>query len=180
MAVKISTGEPGGHNFLNPKLIAPLVSKLEGTIVECRTAYRGKRFDTESHWQAIKDHGFFDIAPCDLMDEDGEIKIYFEGGKHLQGFDLVGSHIKNYNSMLMLSHFKGHAMDGFGGALKNMSIGVASRNGKAWIHSVGITTDPDELWNHTDDQDGFLESMAEACKAVVVEIKNEFEEIKNE
>lgn len=180
VAVKISTGEPGGHNFLNPKLIAPLVSKLEGTIVECRTAYREKRFDTESHWQAIKDHGFFDIAPCDLMDEDGEIKIYFEGGKHLQGFDLVGSHIKNYNSMLMLSHFKGHAMGGFGGALKNMSIGVASRNGKAWIHSVGTTTDPDELWDHTDDQDGFLESMAEACKAVVVETKNEFEEIKIE
>lgn len=167
VAVKISTGEPGGHNFLNPTLIKGLVNKLDGTIVENCTAYRGKRFDVESHWQAIKDHGFMDIAPCDIMDEDGEIEIPVLGGKHLQGINIVGSHIENYDSMLMLSHFKGHAMGGFGGALKNMSIGVASRNGKAWIHSVGFTKDPDTMWNHIDDQDGFLESMAEADKAVV-------------
>lgn len=166
VAVKISTGEPGGHNFLNPKLIQPLVNKLNGTIVECCTAYRGKRFDVKSHYKAIKDHGFMDIAPCDIMDEDGEIKIPVNGGKHL-GYDIIGSHAKNYDSMLVLSHFKGHAMGGFGGALKNMSIGVASRNGKAWIHSVGRTTDPDEMWGLIDDQDGFLESMAEACKAVI-------------
>lgn len=173
VAVKISTGEPGGHNFLNPKLIQPLVSKLSGTIVECCTAYRGKRFDAKSHWNVMKDHGFMDIAPCDIMDEDGEIKIPLEGGTHLKGFDLVGDHIKNYQSMLMLSHFKGHAMGGFGGALKNMSIGVASRNGKAWIHSVGRTSDPDAMWNMIDDQDGFLESMAEACKAVLTYFKPE-------
>ncbi len=173
VAVKISTGEPGGHNFLNPKLIEPLVTKLQGTIVECCTAYRGKRFDVKSHWQAIKDHGFMDIAPCDIMDEDGEIKIPLQGGEHLNGYDIVGSHIENYSSMLMLSHFKGHAMGGFGGALKNMSIGVASRNGKAWIHSVGRTTDPDKMWELIDDQDGFLESMAEACKAVVTYFKPE-------
>ena len=173
VAVKISTGEPGGHNFLNPKLIEPLVKKLNGTIVECCTAYRGNRFDVKNHWKAIKDHGFLDIAPCDIMDEEGEIKIPLQGGNHLDGYDIVGSHIQNYNSMLMLSHFKGHAMGGFGGALKNMSIGVASRNGKAWIHSVGITTDPDEAWKHVDDQDGFLESMAEACKAVVTYFKPE-------
>lgn len=167
VAVKISTGEPGGHNFLNPNLIKPLIDKLNGTIVECCTAYRGKRFDVESHWKAIKDHGFMDIAPCDIMDEEGEMELHFEGGKHLKGVNYVGSHIKNYDSMLILSHFKGHAMGGFGGALKNMSIGVASRNGKAWIHSVGITIDPDESWKHTKDQDGFLESMAEADKAVV-------------
>lgn len=167
VAVKISTGEPGGHNFLNPKLIAPLVNKLNGTIVENCTAYRGRRFDVADHWQAIKEHGFMDIAPCDIMDEDGEIKIPLEGGKHLQGFDIVGDHIKNYGSMLMLSHFKGHAMGGFGGALKNMSIGVASKNGKAWIHSWGNTEDPDDCWNFTENQDAFLESMAEACKAVV-------------
>lgn len=167
VAVKISTGEPGGHNFLNPNLIKDLVQKLNGTIVECCTAYRGKRFDVDSHLQAIKDHGFMDIAPCDIMDSEGEVELHFEGGKHLGGINYVGSHIKNYNSMLMLSHFKGHAMGGFGGALKNMSIGVASRNGKAWIHSVGITKDPDEMWNHTSDQDGFLESMAEACKSVI-------------
>ena len=173
VAVKISTGEPGGHNFLNPKLIEPLVTKLKGTIVECCTAYRGKRFDVKSHWQATKDHGFMNIAPCDIMDEEGEIKIPLEGGEHLNGYDIVGSHISRYSSMLMLSHFKGHAMGGFGGALKNMSIGVASRNGKAWIHSVGRTTDPDKMWGLIDDQDGFLESMAEACKAVVTYFKPE-------
>ncbi|MCH5172008.1 MAG: DUF362 domain-containing protein [Erysipelotrichales bacterium] len=165
VAVKISTGEPGGHNFLNPKLIEGLVNKLNGTIVECCTAYRGRRFDAPEHWKAIKEHGFMDIAPCDIMDEDEEIEIPIESGKHLS-YDIVGEHIHNYNSMLMLSHFKGHAMGGFGGALKNMSIGVASRRGKAWIHTVGRTKDPDELWDLVEDQDGFLESMAEACKGV--------------
>lgn len=167
VAVKISTGEPGGHNFLNPELIKGLVNKLNGTIVECCTAYRGKRFTPDSHWQAIKEHGFTDIAPCDIMDEEGEIELHFEGGKHLQGINYVGSHLTNYDSMLVLSHFKGHAMGGFRGALKNMSIGIASRNGKAWIHSVGITTDVDEMWNHIDNQDGFLESMAEANKSII-------------
>lgn len=168
VAVKISTGEPGGHHFLNPKLIEPLVTKLNGTIVECCTAYRGKRFDVDSHWQTFKDHGFTAIAPCDVMDEDGEMEIPVSKlGKHLHGHNIVGEHLKNYDSMLMLSHFKGHAMGGFGGALKNMSIGVASRNGKAWIHSVGRTSDPDEMWKLTDDQDGFLESMAEACSGVM-------------
>ncbi len=167
VAIKISTGEPGGHNFLNPNLIKELVNKLNGTIVECNTAYRGKRFDVDSHYQAIKDHGFMDIAPCDIMDEEGDMEIPVNGGKHLHGKNIVGSHLKNYDSMLMLSHFKGHAMGGFGGALKNMSIGVSSKAGKAWIHSVGITADPDEMWGHVDNQDGFLESMAEADKAVV-------------
>ncbi len=167
VAIKISTGEPGGHNFLNPQLIKPLVDKLNGTIVECCTAYRGARFEPTSHWQAIKDHGFVDIAPCDIMDEEGEMELHFTGGSHLKGINYVGSHLPRYNSMLMLSHFKGHAMGGFGGALKNMSIGVASKNGKAWIHSAGYTKDPDILWDHVDNQDGFLESMAEADKAVV-------------
>lgn len=173
VAVKISTGEPGGHHFLSPQLIKPLVDKLNGTIVECRTAYHGKRFETKDHWQTIKDHGFYDIAPCDLMDEDGEMEISLEGGKHLKGHDIVGTHLKNYDSMLTLSHFKGHAMGGFGGALKNMSIGVASRDGKAWIHSWGNTTEPDKLWDYVDNQDAFLESMAEACKAVVTFFKPE-------
>ena len=167
VAVKISTGEPGGHNFLNPNLIGPLVNKLNGTIVECRTAYHGKRFETADHWQTIKDHGFYDIAPCDLMDEDGEIKIPIKNSKHLKNYDIVGKNLKNYNSMLMLSHFKGHAMAGFGGALKNMSIGVASRNGKAWIHSWGNTQTPDKLWDYVQNQDAFLESMAEACEGVM-------------
>lgn len=167
VAVKLSSGEPGGHNFLNPKLIQPLISYLDGTIVECCTAYRGKRFDSKSHLQVMKDHGFMDIASCDIMDSDGEMELHFEGGRHLKGVNYVGSHLMNYDSMLVLSHFKGHAMGGFGGALKNMSIGVASRGGKAWIHSVGITTDPDESWKYTNDQDGFLESMAEADKSVI-------------
>ena len=173
VAVKISTGEPGGHHFLSPQLIKPLVDKLSGTIVECLTAYHGKRFEAKDHWQTIKDHGFYDIAPCDLMDEDGEMEIALEGGKHLKGHNIVGTHLKNYDSMLMLSHFKGHAMGGFGGALKNMSIGVASKNGKAWIHSWGNTTEPDKCWDFADNQDAFLESMAEACKAVVTFFKPE-------
>ncbi len=167
VAVKISTGEPGGHNFLNPNLIKDLVKKLNGTIVECCTAYRGGRFEVSDHWQAIEKHGFKKIAPCDIMDEEGDIEINFEGGKHLKGINYVGSHLANYDSMLVLSHFKGHAMGGFGGALKNMSIGCASKAGKSWIHSVGITKNPDEMWNHIDNQDGFLESMAEADKAIV-------------
>ncbi len=167
VAVKISTGEPGGHHFLNPNLIKDLVQKLNGTIVECCTAYRGQRFDVESHQKAIEDHGFTEIAPCDIMDSEEDMVIPVNGGSHLQGKNYVGSHLQNYDSMLMLSHFKGHAMGGFGGALKNMSIGVSSRNGKAWIHSAGFTKDPDEMWSHIDDQDGFLESMAEADLSVV-------------
>ena len=167
VAVKISTGEPGGHNFLNPKLIQPLVNKINGTIVECCTAYKGRRYYPKDHWEAIKEHGFTDIAPCDILDEDGEVEFYFEGGKHLQGKNYVGKNIKNYKSILMLSHFKGHAMGGFGGALKNMSIGLASREGKAWIHTVGKTKDTKTMWAHTKDQDGFLESMAEACKSII-------------
>lgn len=167
VAIKISTGEPGGHNFLNPALIKPLVDKLNGTIVECNTAYKGKRFGSKDHWEAIKNHGFLEIAPCDIMDEEGEIELHFKGGNHLKGINYVGSHLPNYDSMLVLSHFKGHQMGGFGGALKNMSIGIASREGKAWIHTAGITKNVDEMWEHVDDQDAFLESMAEADKSVI-------------
>lgn len=167
VAVKISTGEPGGHYFLNPKLIAPLVNRLNGTIVECNTAYHGRRYESSEHWKTIKEHGYFDIAPCDIMDEEGETKLYFDGGRHLKGYNIVGSHIKRYDSMLMLSHFKGHQMGGFGGALKNMSIGVASRSGKAWIHSWGNTESTETVWDYEYNQDAFLESMAEACKSVV-------------
>lgn len=131
VAVKISTGEMGGHNYLDSNLIKGLVQKLNGTIVECNTAYNGKRMNSNDHWETIKAHGFMEIAPCDIMDEDGEIEIPVNGGEHLQNKNIVGSHIQNYDSMLMLSHFKGHAMGGFGGALKNMSIGVTSSNGKA-------------------------------------------------
>lgn len=161
VAVKISTGEPGGHNFLQPELIRPLVEKLNGTIVECNTAYKGRRFSSADHWQAIREHGFLEIAPCDIMDEEGEMALPVKNGTHLTE-NYVGDHLKNYDSMLMLSHFKGHAMGGFGGALKNMSIGVASSHGKAVIHGAG---DPAHLWDA--DHDSFLESMAEADGAVM-------------
>ena len=163
-AVKISTGEPGGHNFLNPKMIKPLVDLLQGTIVECNTAYPGKRNTTKAHWQTIKDHGFFDIAPCDIMDEDGEISIPVKNGFQLKE-NIVGSHLKNYNSMLMLSHFKGHMMGGFGGALKNMSIGIASSKGKIHIHTAGKSKNFDDAF--TTVQDHFLEAMADADSSVV-------------
>lgn len=161
VAVKISTGEPGGHNYLKPEFIKDLVNELDGTIVECNTAYEGRRNTTEEHWKAIREHGFPDIAPCDIMDEEGEISIPVTHGKHLTE-NFVGAHLANYDSMLVLSHFKGHLMGGFGGALKNMSIGIASAHGKAHIHGVGV---PENLW--TADHDSFLECMADADKAVV-------------
>ncbi len=161
VAVKISTGEPGGHNFLNPNLIKKLVNKLNGTIVECNTAYEGRRSTSSEHWEAIKEHGFMDIAPCDIMDEDGEFEIPVPNGKRIHK-NYVGNHLKNYDSMLILSHFKGHAMGGFGGALKNMSIGIASAHGKAYIHGAG---EEEHLWDA--DHDSFLESMADADASIV-------------
>ncbi len=161
VAVKISTGEPGGHNFLQPALIRGLVETLQGTIVECNTAYEGRRNTTQEHWKAIAEHGFLDIAPCDILDEEGELSLPVTGGTHLTE-NFVGANLQRYDSMLLLSHFKGHAMGGFGGALKNLSIGVASAHGKAHIHGVGI---PENLW--TADHDSFLECMAEADKAVM-------------
>ncbi len=166
IAVKISTGEPGGHNFLSPNLIKDLVNKLNGTIVECNTAYAGRRNTTEEHYKAIKEHGFMDIAKVNIMDEDGDIAIPVKNGIHLKE-NYVGKNIENYDSMLMLSHFKGHQMGGFGGALKNMSIGVASANGKAWIHTAGVTKDTIEMRSNWAEQDHFLESMAEADESVV-------------
>lgn len=165
VAVKLSTGEPGGHNFLQPSLINALVQKVNGTIVECNTAYGGGRADTESHLKAAADHGFTAIAPVVIMDAEGEVKLPVEGGKHLK-FDIVGKDFLNYDFTIILSHFKGHAMGGFGGAIKNMSIGIASSNGKAWIHSAGKTRVPAEAWKNLPEQDDFLESMAEAAKAV--------------
>lgn len=165
VAVKISTGEPGGHNFLQPSLIEPFVKLVDGTIVECNTAYAGKRFTTEDHLKAAEDHGFTAIAPVDIMDAEGEVKLPLADGKHLK-YDIVGSHYPDYDFTVILSHFKGHAMGGFGGAVKNMSIGIASSNGKSYIHSAGKVETPDSLWQNLPEQDDFLESMAEAAKAV--------------
>lgn len=163
VAVKVSTGEPGGHNFLQPALIKDLVQSVNGTIVECNTAYSGRRNTTEAHRKAAEEHGFTAIAEVDIMDADGDMLLPVNGGKHLKE-DFVGKNFANYQFTIILSHFKGHAMGGFGGAIKNMSIGIASSRGKAWIHTAGTTdTDP---WSHTAPQNDFLESMAEAAKAV--------------
>lgn len=162
VAVKLSTGEPGGHNFLQPSLIKDLVQKMNGTIVECNTAYGGGRSDTESHRKAAEDHGFTAVAPVDIMDTEGEVRLPVAGGKHLKE-DIVGANYLNYDFTVVLSHFKGHAMGGFGGAIKNISIGIASSNGKRLIHSAGTSTTE---WGNPE-QDDFLESMAEAAKAIV-------------
>lgn len=166
VAVKISSGESMKSNHLSPKLIAPLVNSVNGTLVECNTAYPGNRNTTQAHIQAIKDHGYADIAPFDIMDADGDTTITIKGGFHLP-YDIVGKNFLNYDFMIVLSHFKGHAMGGMGGALKNISIGIGSSNGKAWIHTAGKTNNPNELWDNLPEQDDFLESMADACKGVI-------------
>ncbi|MBQ5976914.1 MAG: DUF362 domain-containing protein [Oscillospiraceae bacterium] len=167
VAVKISTGESGKSNYLRPALIGPLVQKLGGTIVECCTAYGGHRQNIRKHWKEIDERGFKEIAPVDIMDEFGEFEIPVENGCHLDT-DIVGSGLKSYDSVLILSHFKGHVMGGFGGALKNISIGIASSAGKAKIHSAGKTTDTKLCWAlKRAKQDEFLESMADACKGVI-------------
>ena len=136
VAVKISTGESEQSNHLRPELIKNLVQKVNGTLVECNTAYGGNRGNTENHRKAIAERGYNDIATVDIMDEEGEIQIPVTDTKHLQ-YDIVGSHLQNYDFMINLAHFKGHAMGGFGGVLKNQSIGVASSAGKLYIHSAG-------------------------------------------
>lgn len=165
VAVKISTGEPGGHNYLKPELIGALVKKVGGTIVECNTAYGGRRSTTEEHRKVAEEHGFTRIAAVDIMDADGDLRIPVRDTTHIK-YDIVGKSLANYDFMINLAHFKGHAMGGLGGVIKNQSIGVASANGKAYIHSAGFTKSPTEAWNHVDDQDGFLESMAAAAQGV--------------
>lgn len=162
IAVKISSGEPGGNHFLSPKLIEPLVKSVNGTIIECNTAYGGKRADTKSHLQAIEDHGFAAIAPVDIMDTDGSMSLPVRRGKHLKE-NLVGENFSSYDFVINLAHFKGHAMGGFGGVIKNMSIGIASSMGKSLIHSAGKKTSGFSI---DTPQDDFLESMAEAAKSV--------------
>ena len=165
VAVKISTGEPGGKNYLKPALIKNLVQKVDGTIVECNTAYAGRRNTTEAHLEAAREHGFFDIANVDIMDAEGEIKIPVKDTTHIK-YNIVGKNLATYDFMINLAHFKGHAMGGFGGVLKNQSIGNASSRGKAYIHSAGRNEEVAKIWKFTDDQIGFLESMAAAAQSV--------------
>lgn len=165
IGVKISTGEAGGHNYLKPELIGDLVKKLNGTIIECNTAYAGRRNTLSEHLKVVEEHGFTKIAKVDIMDATSEFEIPVAKGKHLD-VDIVGGNLKNYDALLNLAHFKGHMMGGFGGVLKNQSIGVASSAGKAYIHTAGATRDVNELWGKLPAQNDFLESMAEAAEAV--------------
>ena len=165
VAVKISTGEAGNNHYLKPTLIRNLVEEVNGTIVECCTAYGGSRQEVSKHWQTIHEHGFDSIFAVDIMDEFGQMRIPVKDRSHIK-YDIVGDHLAAYDWMINLAHFKGHAMGGYGGVLKNASIGVASTAGKAYIHSAGYTDDASDAWNHIEDQDGFLESMAAAAQAV--------------
>ncbi|MDR2538130.1 MAG: DUF362 domain-containing protein [Bifidobacteriaceae bacterium] len=163
IAVKISSGEKGGHHYLQPALIKDLIQSVNGTIVECNTAYGGARGNSKEHWQVIEEHGFDQIAPVDLMDENGEIEIPVK--KHRQiAYDVIGKNFANYDYVLVLSHFKGHIAGGFGGAIKNISIGIASSRGKLWIHNAGAG---DSEWMKGVAQDDFLEAMAEAALAII-------------
>lgn len=161
VAVKLSTGEPPASNYLRPELIADLVQKVDGTIVECNTAYGGSRASTAMHYQVAEDHGFTEIADFQILDEDGSMTLPVEGGAVLSE-NYVGAAFADYDDYLILSHFKGHAMAGYGGAIKNISIGLGSSEGKAWIHSGG--TSRTNAWGG--EQDAFLESMADAGKSV--------------
>ena len=166
VGVKVSTGEDGAKGYLKADLIGPLVKKLNGTILECNTAYPGKRNTYEDHIKVAEKHGFTSFADVDIMDGNGEFMIPVpEGSKHLE-YDIIGENFKNYDSFINLAHGKGHAMGGFGANLKNQSIGIASRNGKAYIHSCGQSADPVEAWNVSYEQIEFIESMAEAACAV--------------
>lgn len=162
VGIKISTGESNKSNHLDTALINDLVRLVNGTFIECNTAYNGNRMDTETHRRAAEEHGFVGV---DIMDADGTIELPVEG-KHLKK-DIVGKNLENYDFIIVLSHFKGHAMGGFGGALKNISIGIASTEGKTYIHTAGKTENPAELWSNLPEQDDFIESMADAAKAVV-------------
>lgn len=165
VAVKLHSGEQGNQNFIRPEFLKVAIDHVNGTVVECNTAYAGARNTNEAHWETLKKHGWMDAAKVDLLDEEGEDELPIPTGKRIK-VNYVGSHMKNYDSMLVLSHFKGHPMGGFGGALKNISIGLASAHGKAYIHGAG---DPAKLW--TADHDSFLESMADADLSIVEAFK---------
>ena len=161
VAVKLHSGEPGNQNFLRPDFMKSAVNHVNGTIVECNTAYDGGRDTTERHKETMQLHGWIEIADVDIMDAEGQVELPVAGGKQLET-NYVGKNLLDYDSMLVLSHFKGHPMGGYGGALKNISIGIASSYGKKYIHGV---RDIDNFWHS--DHDSFLECMADAAKSVV-------------
>ena len=167
VAVKLHSGEQGNQNYIRPEFVKAMVEHVNGTVVECNTAYEGKRNSTEKHRELIEEHGWTKYFNVDLMDAEGpDMKLDIPNGKVLKE-NFVGKNLKNYDSMLVLSHFKGHPMGGYGGALKQLSIGVASSEGKAWIHSAGKSKDQYTIWGDLPEQDKFLESMADAASSVV-------------
>lgn len=165
VAVKMSMGEPGGHNYLKPDQIKPIMDRVHGTIVECSTAYGGKRDTPDLYEKVARDHGFIPMYKVDIMDRDGEIYLPVYNGKHLE-YQIAGKGFDDYDSMLVLSHFKGHAMGGFGGAFKNMAIGIASHTGKLYVHSAGCGKDM-SIWRAIPSHDDFQESMVEAVEGVI-------------
>ena len=166
VAVKMHSGEQGNQNYLRAAFVKDVINYVNGTVVECNTAYQGARNTTEKHRKLIEEHEWEKYFPFDLMDAEGDMELDIPNGKILKK-NYVGKNMSNYDSMLVLSHFKGHAMGGYGGALKQLSIGCASSSGKAWIHSAGVTKDQNELWTKLPEQDRFLESMADAASSVV-------------
>lgn len=167
VAVKVHSGEEGNQNYLHPEFMKPMVEYVNGTVVECNTAYEGERNYSEKHKKLLENHGWSKYFNVDLMDEEGpDLELEIPNGKVIKQ-NFVGKNMKNYNSMLILSHFKGHPMGGFGGALKQLSIGCSSADGKAWIHSAGKVKDQKVLWDNLPKQELFLESMADAAESVV-------------
>ena len=167
VAVKLHSGEQGNQNYLRPEFVKDMIEHVNGTVVECNTAYEGARNSTEKHRELIKEHGWDQYFPFDLMDAEGpDMELDIPNGKILKK-NYVGKNMKNYDSMLVLSHFKGHAMGGYGGALKQLSIGCASSAGKTLIHTAGVIDDQTKLFDHLPEQDRFLESMADAASSVV-------------
>lgn len=165
VAVKLSTGEAGNPNHLSTDVIKGLVHLVNGTIVECNTAYEGSRMNAQDHLQTAAEHGFTAIAEVNIMDADGDVALPVQKGKHLKE-NYVGKNYLDYDFTVVLSHFKGHPMAGFGGALKNVAIGIASSAGKAWIHTAGKSRVVPVDWENVPPQEDFLESMAEACESV--------------
>lgn len=167
VAVKLHSGEKGNQNFLSPEFWRPMIEHVHGTVVECNTAYPGSRNTTAAHWQTMRDHGWSDAFTVDIMDEEGpDLQLLIPNGKVIQK-NYVGKHLTRYDSLLVLSHFKGHPMGGFGGALKQLSIGCASSYGKAYIHGAG---EPEKIW--TADHDSFLDAMADAASSVAEYFKD--------
>lgn len=165
VAVKLHSGEEGNQNYLKPEFVKDIITRVGGTVVECNTAYDGARNTTEKHKKLMTSHGWDKYYKVDIMDSEKDITLDIPNG-HVINKDYVGSHLDNYDSMLVLSHFKGHPMGGYGGALKQLSIGVASSRGKVYIHTAGKTTDMNKLWDNLPEQDKFLEAMADAASTV--------------